>query len=182
MATKKQKIKRTFSLIALVLSLVSIAMFFVPSICAKDYDAKVSPYQICFVSIDKAKEEMIEKEDLGYGALITLKETEETKGRTNLAGWMSFATMLAGVVTIISLFLTTVLHKSAFKVALFSSFIMLLTSLTALISVGTLLSVKIGLVELSSVYRLGAGVVISAICSILSMGLLVTVRLMRGIR
>lgn len=184
MAKKKNLLGTVLEFIAFALAVVAIVMFFVPTIKTKNEDVDVSfaPYELCFVSAEKAEEKLEDAKSVKaiahYTKLTALKESDETSGKLALAGWMQFATMLAGVVTVVA-FLLSLAKKKSSNLALFATILMFVTSLVALIAVGAFMNAPYLMGEAGDIYKFGVGVILSFVASTLACASLVTKKVMK---
>lgn len=186
-SSNKKLLGRILEFVALALAVVTIAMFFVPTIKAKDSDSfSYSASQICFVSADKASENS--KDELANGNLeksafwtnlSTLKESDDYNGKLNLAGWMGFVSLVGALLVLVAIILKMLKIKARFLIVI-ASLVMFAGSLGSLIGVSSLMGVEVLGIKFSEAYSYGVGVILGFISSTLSFLCLATKRILRA--
>lgn len=173
--SKKNLLGTILAFVAVALSVVTLIMFFVPTISMKDSEnCSYSAYEICFISADKATE-MAKEETLNgnlnktahYSTLATLKKYDNYSGKLNFAGWMGFVSAVSAVIVIVAMILNLFGIKAGL-IAGIAVLVMFASSLAGLIGTSSLLSVEVLSTPLKKTYSYGAGVIISFISSTLA--------------
>lgn len=185
--SKNKLLGTILSFVALALAVVSIVMFFVPTIKAKDSDNRAfSASEICFISVEKAKEKAQEEttnlnlnKAAHYTELASLKNNDNYKGKLGFAAWMEFTAAVAGLVLVVALLLSLFKINTALLAGI-AVLVMFAASLAALIGVGALMNVEVVSTKFSEGYQFGAGVIVAFVTSALSFGSLVTKKLMKA--
>lgn len=177
--SKKNLLGTILAFVALALSVVTIVMFFVPTITTKDTDnGSYSAYELCFISADKATELAKEETKKGnlenaghYTALALLKNNDNYSGKLNFAGWMGFVSAVAGIVVVVALLLQMFGIKAELLAGI-AVLVMFAGALASLITTATLMNVEILSTPFSNSHGYGAGVIISLISSALALACL----------
>ena len=112
--SNKKLLGTILSFVALALAVVSIVMFFVPTIKQKDSDNySYSAAEICFISVEKAKDKATEEtgnlnieKAAHYTQLAMLKDSDDYKGKLVFSAWMEFVAAVAGLVLVVALVLS----------------------------------------------------------------------------
>lgn len=185
--SNKKLLGTILSFVALALAVVSIVMFFVPTIKQKDSDNySYSAAEICFISVEKAKDKATEEtgnlnieKAAHYTQLAMLKDSDDYKGKLVFSAWMEFVAAVAGLVLVVALVLSMFKLKVSLIVAI-SALVLFASSLAGLIGVGALMNVEVLSTKFSEVYIFGAGVVIAFVTSTLSAGSLLTKKIMKA--
>ena len=114
---KNSMLKTILTAIAMVLCLVTVVTFFLPTFKAVEEDAKevynYSSMELAFISAEKAEEKAEEagkagemKEAYRYYGIAELKTNEETKGAIKAIGWIHFFAAVVSVAAIALLVLS----------------------------------------------------------------------------
>lgn len=185
--SNKKLLGTILSFVALALAVVSIVMFFVPTIKSKDSDNfSYSAAEVCFISVEKAKDKAQEEtknlnlnKAAHYTQLAALKNSDDYKGKLGFAAWMEFVAAVAGLVLVVALFLAMFKIKTALLSGI-AALVMFAASLAALIGVGALMNVEVASTKFSEAYKFGAGVIVAFITSTLSAASLVTKKALKA--
>lgn len=177
--SKKNLLGTILAFVALALSVVTIVMFFVPTITTKDSEnGSYSAYEICFISADKATE--LAKEETKnlnldkaghYTALALLKNSDDYSGKLNFAGWMGFVSAVAGIVVVVALLLQLFGINTGLLAGI-AVLVMFAGALASIIGTASLMNVEVLSTPFSKNHGYGAGVIISLISSTLALACL----------
>jgi len=172
----KNKINILLSLLSIILCIVTIASFFIPTIKTKDEDStyKFSSLEICFNTEESAKEKAADALKDGnlklsgkYTTLYTLKATDDTKTPLNTAAWLHFGAMISSLLgaILISLCLLGKQCGGFARLILLVSLALMIGSLISLIS---FMNVETLLLTIKDVYKISIGIILGLITSMLS--------------
>ena len=184
--SNKKLLGKILSFVALALAVVSVVMFFAPTIKSKDSDTAFSSAEICFISVEKAKDKATEEtrnlnleKAAHYTQLASLKDSENYKGKLVFSAWMEFVTAVAGLVLIVALLLAMFKINTSL-IAGIAVLVMFAGALAGLIGIGALMNVEVLSTKFSEAFKFGAGVIVAFVTSTLSFGCLLTKKLMKA--